>query len=141
MNETKYSSICLVVLYFGKLPNYFDLWLTSCKYNKTINFLLFTDDKTKYDYPNNVEVIYTTFEGIRNQIQSKFDFKISLERPYKLCDFKPAYGYIFNEYLKEYDFWGHCDLDVVFGNLRKYLPEKILLNYDKIYRHRSFFFI
>lgn len=132
------SSICLVILYFGKLPNYFNLWLASCKYNNTINFLLFTDDKTKYDYPNNVKVIYTTFEEIRNQIQSKFDFRITLEKPYKLCDFKPAYGYIFNEYLKEYDFWGHCDLDVIFGDLRKYLPEKILKEYDKIYRAGHF---
>ena len=135
------SSICLVILYFGKLPNYFNLWLTSCKYNNTINFLLFTDDKTKYDYPNNVRVIYTTFEEIRNQIQSKFDFRITLEKPYKLCDFKPAYGYIFNKYLKGYDFWGHCDLDVIFGNLRKFLPEEILKEYDKIYKYRTFFFI
>ena len=137
----KESSICLVVLYFGKLPNYFNLWLTSCKYNKTINFLLFIDDETKYDYPNNVKVIYTTFENIKNQIQSKFDFNISLKKPYKLCDYKPAYGYIFNEYLEKYDFWGHCDLDVIFGNLRKFLSEEILMQNDKIYRHRSFFII
>lgn len=115
----KESSICLVVLYFGKLPNYFELWLESCKYNETINFLLFTDDKTEYDYPDNVTVIYTSFENIKSQIQSKFDFKISLERPYKLCDYRPAYGYIFNEYLKEYDFWGHCDLDVIFRKSKK----------------------
>ncbi len=137
----KESSICLVVLYFGKLPNYFNLWLTSCKYNKTINFLLFIDDETKYDYPDNVKVIYTTFENIKNQIQSKFDFNISLKKPYKLCDYKPAYGYIFNEYLEKYDFWGHCDLDVIFGNLRKFLSEEILMQNDKIYRHRSFFII
>lgn len=137
----KESSICLVVLYFGKLPNYFNLWLTSCKYNKTINFLLFIDDETKYDYPDNVKVIYTTFENIKNQIQSKFDFNISLKKPYKLCDYKPAYGYIFNEYLEKYDLWGHCDLDVIFGNLRKFLSEEILMQNDKIYRHRSFFII
>lgn len=138
MNE---SSICLVILYFGKLPNYFEFWLSSCKYNKTINFLLFTDDKTKYDYPDNVNVKYTSFEEIRKIIQSKFDFKISLDTPYKLCDYKPAYGYIFNEYLSKFNFWGHCDLDVIFGNLRKFLPEKILMNYDKIGKYRSFFIV
>ena len=44
--------------------------------------------------------------------------QVTLDRPYKLCDFKPAYGFIFGEYLKEYDYWGHCDIDIVWGDLR-----------------------
>ena len=36
-----------------------------------------------------------TFESLRNRIQKLYDFKISLEKPYKLCDYKPAYGEIF----------------------------------------------
>lgn len=40
----------------------------------------------------------------RNKIQSKFDFKISLERAYKICDFRPAYSYIFQEELEKYQF-------------------------------------
>lgn len=138
MKESNESSICLVILYFGKLPNYFEFWLSSCKYNQSINFLLFTDDKTKFNFPDNVKVIYTTFENIKNYIQSKFDFKISLDKPYKLCDYKPTYGYIFSDYLSKFDFWGHCDLDVIFGNLRKFLPEDILEKYDKIYRAAHF---
>ena len=54
--------------------------------------------------PKNVKVIKSTFEDIRNIIQSKFDFKIILDQPYKLCDYKPSYGYVFEEYIKEYDF-------------------------------------
>ena len=59
------KKICLIILYFGKLPNYFDLWLNSCKYNSSIDFLIFTDDRTEYDYPKNVRVIYTSFEKIK----------------------------------------------------------------------------
>ena len=132
------KKICMIIPYFGAFPNYFNLWLNSCKYNETINFLIFTDDKTKYDFPNNVNVIYMTFNEMKNLIQSKFEFDISLNRSYKLCDYKPAFGYIFDEYLKEYDFWGHCDLDTIFGDLRKFLPEKILEQYDKIYRWGHF---
>lgn len=135
MNEIKKKnySICLINIYFGKLPNYFQLWLNSCKYNETINFIIFTDDDTKYDYPKNVKVVYTTLSKIKDRIQKKFEFKISLDYAYKLCDYKPTYGYIFQEELKEYDFWGYCDLDVIFGNLRKYLDINILTKYDKIY--------
>ena len=45
-----------------------------------------------------------TFNELRKLIQSKFDFEISLEKPYKLCDFRPAYGFLFEEYLKEFRF-------------------------------------
>lgn len=138
MNDSDYSSICLVILYFGKLPNYFEFWLNSCRYNRTINFLIFTDDRTSFDFPSNVKVVYLSFETIKKMIQNKFDFKIALDRPYKLCDYKPAYGYLFSDYLSRYDFWGHCDLDTIFGNLRKYLKEDILKKYDKIYRAGHF---
>ena len=37
-------------------------------------------------------------------------------------DLRPAYGVLFEEYLDGYDFWGHCDLDVLFGRIRDHLP-------------------
>ncbi|MBQ1556002.1 MAG: hypothetical protein IIZ79_00005, partial [Aeriscardovia sp.] len=43
-----------------------------------------------------------------------------------------AYGEIFEEELRGYDFWGHCDLDLMFGNIRKFLTDDILEEYDKI---------
>ena len=132
--QKKMPRICLINLYIGKLPNYFQLWLNSCKYNPTIDFLLFTDDKTLYDYPTNVKVKYITFEEIKKYIQNKFEFTISLDAPYKFCDYKPAYGYIFSEYLTDYDFWGHCDIDLIFGNIRKFLNKIELNNYDKIFK-------
>lgn len=54
-------------------------------------------------------------------------------RPYKLCDLKPMYGYIFEEYLKEFNFWGHCDVDTIMGNLDKWLSEEFLERYDKLF--------
>ena len=60
------------------------------------------------------------------------DFPIFLERPYKLCDFKPAYGEIFAEELKDYDFWGHCDIDLVWGNIRKFYTDEVLSQYEKV---------
>ena len=123
---------CFIVPYFGRFNNYFQLFLNSCRSNKTFNWLIFTDDKTEYNYPENVKVVYTTFEEIRDRFQSKFDFKISLDRPYKLCDFKPTYGYVFEDYLKDYKFWGECDIDTIMGNLEAFFPNSFLENYDKI---------
>ena len=126
------KSICYIVPYFGTLPKSFPLWLMSCKANPTIDWKIFTDDKTKYDYPENVKVTYCTFDDIRDKFQKHFDFPIVLDRGWKLCDYKLAYGEMFEEELKGYDFWGHCDVDLIWGDIRKYYTDELLDKFDKI---------
>lgn len=36
-----------------------------------------------------------------------------------MVEFKPALGWVFREYLKEYSHWAYGDLDVFFGDLTK----------------------
>lgn len=133
------KSIIFIIPYFGHFNNYFEIWLNSCAHNPTVNWLIFTDCKNKYNYPNNVKVVYTSFAKIRTHIQSFYDFPISLEKPFKLCDFRPAYGEIFQEYIKDYDFWGYCDTDLVWGDIRYFLTDEILCRYSRIgaYGHCS----
>ena len=126
------KSICFIVPYFGRFNNYFGLWLNSCANNPTINWLIFTDCEAEYDYPANVKVVHTTFEDLKAHFQSQFDFPISLEKPYKLCDFRPAYGGLFYEYVKDYDFWGYCDTDLVWGDIRSFLTDEVLTAHVKI---------
>lgn len=102
------EKIVLIQPYFGKFPNYFELHLLSIRRNPDITWIFFTDDHTEYDWPSNAEVHYMGFDDMQRLVQSRFEFQISLEKPYKLCDFKPAYGWIFRDYLEGYDYWGHC---------------------------------
>lgn len=110
------KSIVLILPYFGKFNEYFSLFLNSCKYNKTINWLIYTDDKRQFSYPPNVKVIYCTFSDFKKRIERNFQFNISLDAPYKLCDFKPAYGEALQQDIEEFNFWGHCDCDLIFGD-------------------------
>ena len=127
------KSILLITCYFGKLPNFFNFYLKSAGYNSTVNFLLVTDDRDKYDYPENVKVLYKSFEEFKKEAQNIFDFPINLDSPYKLCDYKPVYGKIFYEMVKNYDFWGYCDIDLIWGNIRSFLTDEVLnYGYDKI---------
>ena len=126
------KSICYVVPYFGRLPESFPLWLVSCKANPTVNWIIFTDDKTAYSYPKNVRVYYCSFDDMKKRIQENFDFPIVIDRGWKLCDFKIAYGEIFASELAGYDFWGNCDVDLMWGNIRKFLTDEILDKYEKI---------
>lgn len=125
--------IGIIVPYFGSLPRYFQLFLNSCGYNPDFDWIIFTDDMSDYDYPKNVHRIEMTFEECRKIIQSKFSFQIVLATPQKLCDYKVAYGYIFEKYLIGYDWWGHCDLDQIFGNLHDFITDEMLSKYDKLF--------
>lgn len=127
------SKVTFLIPYFGKLPNYFDLFLKSCEYNIGYRWVVFTDDKTIRNWPNNVSCVFMTFEELKERIQSKFDFEIKITEPHKLCDYKPAYGYIFEEYLEDADYWGHCDIDTILGNLDFFLSDLLKCNYAKLF--------
>ena len=130
------KKIVVFVVYFGKLPNYFSLFLLSVKYNPTIDFIIITDNynlKKDYSIPKNVSIKYYKFEDIQKKINDYFKIESKINRPYKLCDIKPMYGVIFGDLIKKYDFWGYCDIDLIFGNIRNFITNEILNNYDKIY--------
>lgn len=128
------SKVTFLIPYFGKLPNYFDLFLKSCEYNgDEYRWIVFTDDETIRKWPNNVLCIAMTFDELKEKIQSKFDFEIMITEPHKLCDYKPAYGYIFEEYLEEADYWGHCDIDTILGNLDEFLSDLLSKEYAKLF--------
>ena len=132
------NKILIIIPYFGEFPNFFQLWLKSCEFNKDINWIIFTDNHKAYDYPSNVKVVYTEFLTIVDRIQKLFDFNISLKTPYKLCDFKPAYGHIIENEIAGYDFWGHCDVDLIFGKISNFVTDSILDRYDRIFSHGHF---
>ena len=125
---------CIFIIpYFGKFNNYFQLFLNSCSTNENYNWLILTDDDGKYDYPKNVEVVNMKKSELEEKIKEKFPtLSINLNKAYKLCDFKPAYGYIFSEYIKDYLFWGYCDNDMIFGNIDHFINIDEILKYDKI---------
>lgn len=127
----KYS-IGLIIPYFGKLPGSFKIWLKSCEYNPSIDWYVITDDEYKGELPKNVKIIKSNLQEIKLKIKEKIGFDISLDNAYKLCDYKPTYGIVFNNLLKSYDYWGYCDLDMIFGDLRQFITEDVLKKYDKI---------
>ncbi len=45
---------------------------------------------------------------------------------------KLAFGFLFAEIKKGYDFLGHGDIDVVYGNIRDFMTEEVLNNQDVI---------
>lgn len=116
-------SMRLVVPHFGRRPPYFPLVLRSMAANPEVSWLLLTD-RSVADPPANVTVRVVDFDALVKRFQARFDFDIALTTPYKLCDFRPTFGEVFAEELTGYEFWGHCDLDVLFGRIADHLPRE-----------------
>lgn len=129
------NRVAIIIPFFGNLncKGYFQKFLDSCKENSKITWLIFTDDRTQYDYPENVKITYMSFETLKALVQNKFDFPIALPTSYKLCDFKPAYGEIFEEYITDYDWWGFSDTDLIWGRMNHFITDDLLNNYEQLY--------
>ncbi len=125
------KKIVIISVYFGEFPRHFDLLLKSIEKNPTIDFLIFTDQKASSNMKN-LKYVNISLKDLDKRIKKKLGHEFGVKRPYKCCDFKPAYGVLFGDYIRKYDFWGHSDLDLIFGDIRKFITEEILDNYDKI---------
>lgn len=124
---------CFVILYFGEFPSYYELFLKSCKFNKEYDWLVVTDNAKKYEYPQNVHILQMSFKKLKKLFNEKLGFEVTINSYHKLCDYKPAYGFIFEKELENYNFWGYCDLDLLFGNLNNFITDDMLNSYDKLF--------
>ena len=127
------NTITFLICWQGDYPWYFPYFLHSCRYNPEIDFLIFTSNTdVKLELPANVKIIPYSLAQFKAEASKALGFEVAIESGYKLCDFKPAYGYIFSYYIKEYDFWGYCDVDVILGNIRAFMTYELLNEYDII---------
>ena len=124
------KSIIVIFPHFGTLPPQYKMWRASALGNPDIDFLFFTD--CDVEPAKNIIVHKMSFDDFRQIVQSKFDFPIILDRPYKICDYRPGFAYILSDYVKDYDFWGWGDLDVVYGDIRHFVTDDVLSKYKMI---------
>lgn len=135
----KQTSIALLTCWYGCYPWYFQYFIHSCIYNPTVDFYIITDNtETIPNKPDNVKIIYKTIDEFKKNASEKLGFQVCIDNAYKLCDFKPAYGYIFTELLEGYHFWGHSDIDMVYGNIREFMTEELLEMYDVVSSRHDF---
>lgn len=64
-----------------------------------------------------------------SKLQSMLSKQI-IHLPYILVEYKPAFGHIFADYLKEYSHWGYSDIDVVFGDMSRWIDHDEWTDYD-----------
>lgn len=127
-----------MICYFGEFPKWFNFFLETCRYNDSVKFIIFSDSKKHYPTAQNVTYKKLSLHEFNWLASEKLNIAIRLLEPYKVCDFKPAFGAIFEDCLQGTDFWGHCDIDLVFGNIRSFITNEILDIYDIITARKEY---
>lgn len=126
------KKIVFINVYFGKFPVWFPAFLKSCETLNEVTFLFFTNCAMPAWYPQNVKFIKFTSSDLVNLCREKTGHKLNFEKPYKMCDIKPMYGHWFSEFIKDFEYWGHCDIDLIWGDIRRHLDEEISQGFDVI---------
>lgn len=115
-------AVALIIPYFGSWPVYLNTFLKTISAQVSMDVHFVTDlEIPEQDVPNNVFFHEVNFEELKEIISLKMGFEVSLSSPRKLCDFRPAYGYIFTDIVDGYEYWAFGDIDVCYGDVEKFI--------------------
>lgn len=128
-------SILFLIPYFGQWPFWMPFFIESCRANPDIDWLLLGDCGDPADLPANVRYRHVEFADYCAWISVRLGLEFKPASPYKLCDLKPALGYLHEQDVAGYDFWGFSDLDLIYGDLRAYFSEARLRRYKLLSTH------
>lgn len=128
-------TIRFVIPYFGSWPFWMDFFLEGCRRNADVEWLFFTDCGVPAKAPPNVSFVEISFQAYCGLVSDRLGISFYPLQPYKLCDIKPALGYIHEDYLRDVDFWAFGDIDVVYGDLRRYFTAARLAEKDLFSTH------
>lgn len=132
------TKIAIIVPYFGEWPPWIDYFLISCLKNNEVDWYFFTDCEPRPLGGENVYIFDFNLDDFNHLASEKLELPIAINNPYKICDFRPAFGEIFADYLEKYDFWGYADLDLIFGDFNNFYSEELFTKYDIITGENEF---
>lgn len=129
------QKIVFLIPHFGPWPVWINHFMESCRANRTIDWILFSDAPPPESTADNVKYVSTSFGEYCALVSRRLEIAFHPEAPYKLCDIRPALGHIHADLVRRYDFVGFGDVDVIYGNLRAFFDRKTLALYDVFSTH------
>ena len=106
------NKVAQVIPYFGKWPEWIELYMYSCGRNDMVDFIFYTDcEIPEHNYPNTI-FHKCSFEDYQHLVSERLNIEYKIKSAYKLTDLKPFLGAIHERELLGYDFY-RCNLRVV----------------------------
>jgi hypothetical protein len=126
------TKVAIIAVYFGAFPKYFDIFKHTAFFNKDYDWFIFTDQVSEPVKENNIHFIPYSLDIYNKRLSTIFNCDIAIKEVNRICEGRPAFAAIFEEYIKDYDWWGWTDLDLLNGNFNKFINDDILNAYDAI---------
>ena len=128
------KSIVILIDYFGRWPKWFPVFLASCSYNKTVNWIIRTDCEIPEDAPKNVTFISVSYDDYVAMVSQRLHINFNPVGNYKICDLRPMFGDMYSDDIADFDYYGFGDLDVIYGDIRRFYTDEVL-SFDAISTH------
>lgn len=108
----------MITPYFGKLPPWMD------KFEPPKGYTWIVDNNIVNFYDRVKAKLGIAYPGIPGSG--------------KVWDYRCALGLLYEEEIKGFDFWGHMDFDMVFGDVDEFLPDATLTELDVYSGHDEY---
>ncbi len=132
--KTSLKSIVIIIDYFGTWPEWFPVFLSSCRWNPTVCWHIHTDCPLPDDLPRNVRFFPITFADYKRRAGGVLELPLDDIDPYKICELRTACGVVFEDEIRGFDYFGYGDLDVIYGDVRRFYDGQVL-SHDVISTH------
>ena len=135
---------CFIQVWLGMDIPYWDKFVANRNLQKGWKYKIFTNLDVKGK--GNVEVHKIDLDWFNKLLKDKLDIEPNIhfiQAPYHdpnnpiitqpsrhIYDYWPTFGYLFSEYLKGYEWWGHTCFDLVYGDLNTYFSDDFLKDCD-----------
>lgn len=127
--------IAMLIPYFGSWPAWVNFLIESCKWNRHIDWYFITDCPAPENKGQNVRLLSYNYVDYISYIREKLRINFRPKDAYKLCDIKPCLGFLHEAAIRDYDFFGFCDVDIIFGNIAKIYTDKLLAKSNVLSTH------
>jgi len=104
-------------------------FLLSCRTNADVQWIIYSDIDPPPGVPANVTFMPMSVQELNHRCSLVFGAKTRI-RGRKLCDLKVTYGVVFADDLMSFEFWGCSDLDIIWGDIRRFATDARLQQYD-----------
>lgn len=114
----------LITHWFGDLPEWTPLWLDNVEKLRAHGYDVLLD---------------VDLESVRARVRGVLGLEFPGERGgTKMHDLRPALGVLYEDEIAGYDFYGHTDLDCVYGRVDEWLPDEVLGELDFHSNHGTY---
>lgn len=127
--------LIMIVPYFGRWPEWINLFVESCKWNPSVHWRFFTDCGEPDNKADNIEFVHLSFEDYKATVRERLAITFDPPDPYKLCDLRPCIGYLHERDVAGFPFFGYCDIDVIYGDIRRFYTDEVLARFNVLSTH------